>query len=79
LKQSILEHQFIMSRRSARFTQAELDRMARTVRATGVAIEVVHDGATMRIMPHLPSSGVARNAADGFEVRLLDAPWAKSK
>jgi len=54
-----------MSRRPARFTQAELDRMARTFRETGVAIEIIHDGATMRIIPHLPSPDVARNALLG--------------
>jgi hypothetical protein len=43
-----------MTRRT-RFTQAELTRMARTVKNTGVAIEVVQDGATMRILPNLPS------------------------
>lgn len=42
-----------MSRKIARFTQAEISRVAKVAKAQGVAVEMVADG-SIRILPTVP-------------------------
>jgi len=42
-----------MTRRSARFTQAEISRAAKVAKAQGMAVEIAPDG-SIRIVPVVP-------------------------